>query len=59
MHTLPPSPPPAARYFESDLYKGVMLSTHPPTHTPNMSSWFPIFFPLKVSGTCTVGRVRV
>eukprot|EP00200_Dunaliella_tertiolecta_P003160 CAMPEP_0202343186 /NCGR_PEP_ID=MMETSP1126-20121109/3419_1 /ASSEMBLY_ACC=CAM_ASM_000457 /TAXON_ID=3047 /ORGANISM="Dunaliella tertiolecta, Strain CCMP1320" /LENGTH=662 /DNA_ID=CAMNT_0048934227 /DNA_START=1282 /DNA_END=3267 /DNA_ORIENTATION=- len=36
-----------AGYFESELYKGVWLSTHPPTHTPNMSSWFPIYFPLK------------
>jgi protein arginine N-methyltransferase 5 len=24
-----------------------MLSTHPATHTPDMSSWFPIYFPLK------------
>jgi hypothetical protein len=36
-------------YFECDLYGGVTLSTHPPTHTPNMSSWFPIYFPLRVS----------
>ena len=34
-------------YFESVLYKDVTLNTHPPTHTPNMFSWFPIFFPLK------------
>lgn len=26
---------------------GVTLNTHPPTHTPNMFSWFPIFFPLR------------
>jgi hypothetical protein len=25
----------------------VTLNTHPPTHTPNMFSWFPIYFPLK------------
>lgn len=36
-----------AGYFETVLYKHVMLSTHPPTHTPNMSSWFPIYFPLR------------
>jgi len=36
-----------AGYFESELYGGVILSTHPPTHTPNMASWFSIFFPLK------------
>lgn len=23
------------------------LSIHPPTHTPDMYSWFPIYFPLK------------
>jgi protein arginine N-methyltransferase 5 len=34
-------------YFEAELYPGVTLSTHPPTHTPNMFSWFPIFFPLR------------
>lgn len=28
-------------------YGSVHLSTHPPTHTPNMFSWFPIYFPLK------------
>ncbi len=28
-------------------YGSVRLSTHPPTHTPNMFSWFPIYFPLK------------
>lgn len=36
-----------AGYFEAELYPGVTLSTHPPTHTPNMFSWFPIFFPLR------------
>lgn len=34
-------------YFESVLYKDVTLNTHPPTHTPHMFSWFPIFFPLR------------
>eukprot|EP00873_Tetraselmis_striata_P028240 jgi/Tetstr1/448504/TSEL_035770.t1 len=36
-----------AGYFESVLYGDVTLSTHPPTHTPNMFSWFPIFFPFR------------
>jgi protein arginine N-methyltransferase 5 len=36
-----------AGYFEAELYPGVLLSTHPPTHTPSMFSWFPIFFPLR------------
>ena len=53
---IPPSVPPAlctlphprfAGYFECQLYKDVTLNTHPPTITPNMFSWFPIFFPLR------------
>ena len=36
-----------AGYFECQLYKDVTLNTHPPTLTPNMFSWFPIFFPLR------------
>ena len=36
-----------AGYFECQLYKDVTLNTHPPTITPNMFSWFPIFFPLR------------
>ena len=34
-------------YFEAELYPGVMLSIHPDTHTPNMASWFPIYFPVR------------
>eukprot|EP00877_Chromochloris_zofingiensis_P008918 jgi/Chrzof1/427/Cz01g15150.t1 len=36
-----------AGYFESTLYPGVILSTYPPTHTPNMFSWFPMYFPVR------------
>ncbi|KAJ3413429.1 hypothetical protein HDV05_008070 [Chytridiales sp. JEL 0842] len=36
-----------AGYFESVLYKDVMLSIHPKTHSPGMFSWFPLFFPIK------------
>jgi protein arginine N-methyltransferase 5 len=36
-----------AGYFESVLYKDVMISIHPKTHSPGMFSWFPIFFPLR------------
>lgn len=52
----PPTPLPAPRcavchgfagYFDAQLYKDVHLSIHPPTHTPNMFSWFPIYFPLR------------
>ena len=34
-------------FFETTLYKDVTLSIVPATHTPNMFSWFSIFFPLK------------
>ncbi|KAK9834250.1 hypothetical protein WJX81_000077 [Elliptochloris bilobata] len=36
-----------AGYFDAQLYGDVRLSTHPPSHTPAMFSWFPIFFPLR------------
>ncbi|KAI8911591.1 PRMT5 arginine-N-methyltransferase-domain-containing protein [Gorgonomyces haynaldii] len=36
-----------AGYFESTLYKNIIISIHPPTHSPGMFSWFPIFFPLR------------
>lgn len=34
-------------YFECTLYKDVMISINPATHSKGMFSWFPIFFPLK------------
>ncbi|XP_062224110.1 protein arginine N-methyltransferase 5-like isoform X3 [Phragmites australis] len=36
-----------AGYFDSILYKDVHLGIEPNTATPNMFSWFPIFFPLR------------
>ncbi|KAL6544219.1 Protein arginine N-methyltransferase 5 [Orobanche gracilis] len=36
-----------AGYFDAILYKDVHLSIEPSTATPNMFSWFPIFFPLR------------
>lgn len=36
-----------AGYFEAALYADVALSIHPDTHTPNMASWFPIYFPVR------------
>eukprot|EP01116_Phalansterium_solitarium_P004759 TRINITY_DN1586_c0_g1_i1.p1 TRINITY_DN1586_c0_g1~~TRINITY_DN1586_c0_g1_i1.p1 ORF type:complete len:625 (+),score=223.40 TRINITY_DN1586_c0_g1_i1:84-1958(+) len=36
-----------AGYFDATLFGDVHLSIHPPTHTPNMFSWFPLFFPLR------------
>lgn len=41
-----------AGYFETVLYRDIELSTNPVTmdsKSANMISWFPIFFPLKVS----------
>lgn len=37
-------------YFRSELYDGVRLSTVPEGHTPDMASWFPMFFacPFKI-----------
>ncbi|EYU29151.1 hypothetical protein ABFS82_05G121400 [Erythranthe guttata] len=34
-------------YFDAILYKDVHLGIEPSTATPNMFSWFPIFFPLR------------
>jgi len=34
-------------YFECYLYKDIMISILPSTHSPGMFSWFPILFPLK------------
>lgn len=36
-----------AGYFDTVLYKDVILSIVPATHSPGMFSWFPILFPLK------------
>ncbi|KAK8387035.1 hypothetical protein O3P69_018003 [Scylla paramamosain] len=34
-------------YFEAFLYKDIMLSIKPETHSQGMFSWFPILFPLR------------
>ncbi|KAF9586506.1 hypothetical protein BGW38_003420 [Lunasporangiospora selenospora] len=36
-----------AGYFESVLYKDILMSINPETHSPGMFSWFPIYFPIK------------
>nr|CAG8442217.1 14819_t:CDS:10 [Entrophospora candida] len=36
-----------AGYFESILYKNIVMSINPSTYSEGMFSWFPIFFPLK------------
>ena len=46
-----------AGYFEATLYPGIELSTNPlnmDEKSPKMMSWFPIFFPLKVSSAFSV-----
>lgn len=37
-----------AGYFTSKLYEDIELSTHPNNCTPDMYSWFPIYFPFEV-----------
>ncbi|XP_048436353.1 protein arginine N-methyltransferase 1.5 isoform X3 [Pyrus x bretschneideri] len=44
-----------AGYFDSTLYKEVHLGIEPSTSTPNMFSWFPIFFPLRTPITLGPG----
>lgn len=34
-------------YFTAILYENITLSIEPSTYSPDMFSWFPIFFPLK------------
>jgi len=48
-----------AGYFETVLYKDVMLSTMPERHTPNMESWFEMFFPLKRPIRIPPGEVTI
>ena len=36
-----------AGYFTARLYRHIELSTYPPTHTPSLTSWFPLYFPLQ------------
>ncbi|KNC46185.1 protein arginine N-methyltransferase 5 [Thecamonas trahens ATCC 50062] len=35
-----------AGYFDCVLYKDVVMSINPESHTPDMYSWFPIYFPI-------------
>lgn len=36
-----------AGYFDATLAAGVHISINPATHTADMASWFPLFFPLR------------
>ncbi|CAG8485867.1 5065_t:CDS:10 [Cetraspora pellucida] len=47
-----------AGYFESILYKDIILSIHPDTHSVDMFSWFPIFFPLRVQKQLRLVRLQ-
>lgn len=44
-----------AGYFDATLYKDVHLGIEPSMATPNMFSWFPIFFPLRTPLSVPVG----
>ncbi|CAD7703043.1 unnamed protein product, partial [Ostreobium quekettii] len=48
-----------AGYFETVLYKDVVLSTHPERHTPNMASWFPILFPMREPIDVPAGKASI
>ncbi|KAI4098251.1 MAG: hypothetical protein LQ339_006510 [Xanthoria mediterranea] len=50
-----------AGYFEAVLYAEIELSTHPlraERKSRGMTSWFPIYFPLKVGGSLTITMRR-
>lgn len=34
-------------YFDVNLYRDIVLSTHPKRHTIGLNSWFPALFPLR------------
>eukprot|EP00049_Salpingoeca_infusionum_P011206 m.192817 g.192817 ORF g.192817 m.192817 type:complete len:497 (+) comp14866_c0_seq5:80-1570(+) len=44
-------------YFESTLFDDVQMSILPSTHSPDMTSWFPMFIPLKTPVRVTEGQV--
>ncbi|KAJ1673565.1 hypothetical protein EV182_004991, partial [Spiromyces aspiralis] len=48
-----------AGYFSTTLYKDVTLCTLPEAHSPDMFSWFPMFFPLKDPITVVSGQTVV
>jgi len=48
-----------AGYFHATLAPGVFLSTVPQSHTHDMHSWFPLFFPLRTPVTVEGGEVRL
>ena len=39
-------------YFESILHSKVLMSIRPESHSPNMHSWFPMYFPIKSVLSC-------
>mmetsp|Transcript_3099 Transcript_3099/g.4782 ORF Transcript_3099/g.4782 Transcript_3099/m.4782 type:complete len:589 (+) Transcript_3099:15-1781(+) len=46
-------------YFESVLYKDLKLSTLPETHSEDMCSWFPMYFPIKKPVFAKRGEVEL
>jgi protein arginine N-methyltransferase 5 len=44
-------------YFDATLFDDVHVSIEPSTHSPDMFSWFPLFFPLRTPIAVTRGAV--
>ena len=44
-----------AGYFTARLYRQIELSTYPPCHTPQLTSWFPLLLPLREAVSVTRG----
>lgn len=47
-----------AGYFDTILYKDIVLSTHPQMHSKSLVSWFSMFFPITVSSFDEVIKVK-
>eukprot|EP00898_Chlorokybus_atmophyticus_P004141 jgi/Chlat1/4728/Chrsp30S04763 len=43
-------------YFDAVLYKDIHLGIEPSTHTPDMFSWFAIYFPMRIPVYIPAGR---
>lgn len=44
-------------YFDAVLYKDIMISIEPSTHSIGMFSWFPVYFPIKDTMLVKSGNV--
>ncbi|CAF0938087.1 unnamed protein product [Didymodactylos carnosus] len=49
-----------AGFFEANLYKDIIISIKPDTHSKHLISWFPMFFPFREPITVTSGtKIKV